>query len=316
MRARSSRNAKTSPVAPAESATPPQYLNLKAWRLRVGITIKQMAGLLQVNPAVVQKQEKETANVRITELRAWQRALGVSLSALINDQQFPTEVVDPQLHKFMTRIANAVVEEAKGNDNEQLARMAERLVGQIEEIRPALDLSHPLEFLDHARGRSEQQTVGKRVLHEIRAVRLRECKSIRFVARHTNQTCPTVKLQEIPSTDLTMSVLVKLANAIAVPLIDLLDAEEESSKSNENGGKLLRIMKTLNAMIDLSPADSIRGMVDHMRGKLIAIMPKLQEVNPWLSTGTRRRPDDVGPRGEYVIPVGDMEGMPQGSDEP
>ena len=58
--------------------------------------------------------------------------------------------------------------------------------------------------------------------------------------------------------------------------------------------QLVRVMKTVLAILEEAKQAPIRRMAQTMVDQLIEIMPELQGVSPWHAVGKRRRRDDYG----------------------
>lgn len=62
-------------------------LNLKIARIKKGLTQKQLAEIVGTSPATINKAEKGKIDIRIGTLKKISKALGVSISELIEDEQ-------------------------------------------------------------------------------------------------------------------------------------------------------------------------------------------------------------------------------------
>jgi hypothetical protein len=110
-------------------------------------------------------------------------------------------------------------------------------------------------------------------------------------------------LQEQETTDLRISDLHKWQVALDVPIGELL-VEPDSSLSPPilDRARLLRLMKTVRAILDRSQSASIRRMAQTAADQLIEIMPELEDVGPWHEYGQRRSLNEYGRIAERQLP--------------
>lgn len=139
-------------------------------------------------------------------------------------------------------------------------------------------------------------------LHRVREVRQQQGMSLRTVARRMQADIRLVRDLEEPRNDLKLSELYRLQQALEVPVADLLvESQEPLSRPVLERARLLKLMKTAQAMLEKAPTDEIRHMAQMFIEQLCEIMPELKDVGPWPAVGHRRTIDDVGRIMEQVV---------------
>jgi transcriptional regulator with XRE-family HTH domain len=141
-----------------------------------------------------------------------------------------------------------------------------------------------------------------RPLHRLGEVRIREEISRRSVARFLGVGVREVKFQEQKTTDLPLSILYKWQEALKVPLVELL-AEPSDALSSPlvNRARLVKLMKTAQAIVEEAKQPSVLRLARRVIGQLVAIMPELREVNSWPLGGQRRRRSEYGRAAECSL---------------
>jgi transcriptional regulator with XRE-family HTH domain len=134
-----------------------------------------------------------------------------------------------------------------------------------------------------------------RPLHRIADVRSQQGLSLRAISRRTGIDVRDLKQQEAPTTDLSLSDLLRWAMALEVPVESLLvDRDHELSNSVRDRAALVKIMKTVVAIHEIASSPRVVRMTEMLREQLLAIMPELSEVGGWPNYGSRRPQDHVG----------------------
>jgi transcriptional regulator with XRE-family HTH domain len=134
-----------------------------------------------------------------------------------------------------------------------------------------------------------------RPMNRLAAVRRQQGVSCRAVARRMNVDVELVRQQELPSTDVPVSVLLAWQKALDVPLTELLvEAGDTLPTPILERSRLVRLMKTVKAIAEQTRQESIRRMALTMVAQLVEIMPELAEVGAWHTVGQRRRLDELG----------------------
>jgi transcriptional regulator with XRE-family HTH domain len=132
-------------------------------------------------------------------------------------------------------------------------------------------------------------------LHRLAEVRRRQGVSRRTVARRLGVDSATVKQQELPTTDVSLSTLYAWQEVLETPVAELLtDANEPLSAPVLKRAQLLRITKTAAAILQRSHQLAVQRMAQMLIEQLCEIMPELANVGPWHSVGRRRTQDELG----------------------
>lgn len=141
----------------------------------------------------------------------------------------------------------------------------------------------------HDRARDET------VLHRIAEVRAQQGLSLRAISRRTGLEVRELKQQELATSDLTLSELYRWAEALEVPVDNLLvDHDQDLSASVRTRAALVKAMKTVVAMSEVTTSPRVARLAEMLREQLMEIMPELADVGGWPSFGSRRPPDHVG----------------------
>lgn len=143
--------------------------------------------------------------------------------------------------------------------------------------------------------RRPQAADGRQDLHRVRSAREQQGLSLRSIARRTGIEPRQLRRQEQPDSDLSISDLRTWQRALEVPLIELLeDVDAPMSRPVLERARLLRMMKTVQAIRERSKEPAIERLAQMLAEQLIEVMPELAEIGAWHSVGQRRTLDDVG----------------------
>lgn len=144
------------------------------------------------------------------------------------------------------------------------------------------------------------------ILHRIREVRQQQGMSLRTIARRMRVETRDVRDLEDPHRDLQLSELYHWQQVLEVPVADLLvESQEPLSRPVLERARLLKLMKTAQAMLEKAPTGEIRHMAEMFIEQLCEIMPELKDVGPWPAVGQRRTVDDVSKIMEQVVRMRD-----------
>jgi len=142
-----------------------------------------------------------------------------------------------------------------------------------------------------------------RPLHRIADARRRQGVSLRSVARRLNKSADQIRQLEEPTSDMLISELYDWQQILDVPIVDLLvDCDTPLSEPVLTRARLVRIMKTVRAILATTKCVSIKRMASMLEQQLIEVMPELKEVSAWHSVGQRRSHDEQGRTAERVVP--------------
>ncbi len=148
----------------------------------------------------------------------------------------------------------------------------------------------------HAKPQPPQQ------LNRIRQLREQQGVSLRTAARRLKLEMAEIRRQDDPATDLTISQLLAWQEILETPLADLLvDPGAALSAPVLQRAQMIRVMKTVAAILDQSEKPAVQRMSRTLVDQLTSIMPELAEVGPWHSVGQRRSMDEYGRAAERSI---------------
>lgn len=132
-------------------------------------------------------------------------------------------------------------------------------------------------------------------LHRLAHVRELQGVSVRTMARRMQVDSRTVRREENPQEDISLSVLYRWQKALGVPLIELLEENDEPlSAPVLKRARMVRLMKTATAILEQSRQSSVRRLAENLVDQLLEMMPELEGVTPWHSVGRRRSQAEVG----------------------
>lgn len=145
-------------------------------------------------------------------------------------------------------------------------------------------------------------TSESRPLHRIAEVRRQQGVSVRSITRKLGLSVEEVERQENPATDLTISQLCEWQQALEVPLQNLLvDLDAPLSGPVLTRARMLRVMKTIQAIREAARDPGIGRMATMLVEQMVEVMPELKEVSGWHTVGQRRTQDEVGRVAERPI---------------
>jgi hypothetical protein len=157
---------------------------------------------------------------------------------------------------------------------------------------------------------ARKQTATRRTYHRIREVRLQQGVSLRTAARHLASDIRTARAQEDEANDLRLSELYQWQKVLDVPVTELLaESDEPLSRPVLERARMVRIMKTAQAILEKSPSAPIKRMAQMLVEQLVEVMPELSGVSPWHSVGQRRSLEELGRIAEQAI---SMDGLSDG----
>ena len=126
-------------------------------------------------------------------------------------------------------------------------------------------------------------------------VRIQQGVSLRSIARQTGTDVRTLRHQEDESSDLTLSVLQQWQEALGVPIAELLEESDGClSRPVLERARLVRLMKTVAAILQQSKEPGIKRMAQMLVDQLVEVMPELQHVSPWHQFGQQRGLEEFG----------------------
>jgi hypothetical protein len=128
----------------------------------------------------------------------------------------------------------------------------------------------------------------KKRLHRLREVRREQGVSSRRAAQLLGISVEQLHHDEDPETDLALSQIYEWQRLLEVPVADLLDEPHAPlSAPVMRRAQLVRLMKTVQAIVERSSQASVRRLGQTMINQLVEIMPELEGVTPWHSLDRR-----------------------------
>jgi len=139
-------------------------------------------------------------------------------------------------------------------------------------------------------------------LHRIRELRKRQGVSLRTASRKLGIPASQVRQEESPDSDVLVSQLVRWAEALDVPIADLLEEPQNTLSSPiRERAKLVRIMKTVKSIAERTKEPAVGIMAEMLIDQLVDLMPELEDIHPWNNVGQRRSLNDLGQIAERRI---------------
>lgn len=133
-----------------------------------------------------------------------------------------------------------------------------------------------------------KQTERKTQLHRLREVRREQGVSSRRAAQLLGISVEQLRHDEDPETDLALSQIYEWQRLLEVPVTDLLiEPHAPLSAPVMRRAQLVRLMKTVQAIVERASQPSVRRLGETMINQLIEIMPELEGVTPWHSLDRR-----------------------------
>ncbi|MGC3971671.1 MAG: hypothetical protein QM775_31300 [Pirellulales bacterium] len=126
-------------------------------------------------------------------------------------------------------------------------------------------------------------------LHRIQDVRREQGVSLRRAAQLLECTADEARAMEQSTADLTLSQLYDWQHVLDVPVADLLvEPDEALSPVVLQRARMVRLMKTAQAIIERTNQPAVRRLAETMAHQLKEIMPELEGVTPWHSIERRK----------------------------
>jgi hypothetical protein len=139
---------------------------------------------------------------------------------------------------------------------------------------------------------------------------------LRTVARQLGAKIRETRQQEDETADLRLSELYRWQEVLEVPLLELLvDPGTPLSRPVMERARMVRVMKTAMAILEIAPTSRLRRMAEMLAEQLIELMPELRGVGPWHSVGQRRSLEEWGRIAEQSLPDDLLHTLPLDSSE-
>jgi transcriptional regulator with XRE-family HTH domain len=164
------------PIGTTPSETPPQPISVPAAEERVlqrlatvrrlqGLSRRTVARRLNLDVEEVRRQENQSADISLSALYAWQRALEVPVAELLTD--VGSSLVSPILERSqLVRLMKTVLAVREQAKQESIRRMAQTMIEQLTEIMPELADVGPWHAVGKRRRLNELGVAAQRHLAE------------------------------------------------------------------------------------------------------------------------------------------------------
>ncbi len=134
-------------------------------RRQQGVSLRTVARHLKKDLATIRNQEKETTDLRLTELSEWQRVLDVPLVDLLVDSGSPLS--RPVMERArLVRVMKTAASIAEKSDSVELDRLARMLIDQLVEMMPELSEVSPWHSVGQRRSLDEVGRIVERRLRD------------------------------------------------------------------------------------------------------------------------------------------------------
>lgn len=155
----------TAPTGAAPAQKSPDLHRIAEVRRQQGVSIRSAARRMGVSLEQVRQQEEGSADIRVSDLQRWQRALDVPIADLLVEQDAPLS--GPVLNRArMLRVMKTVRAIAEGNHDAGVARLTAMLENQLLEIMPELEEVGAWHSVGQRRTQDEMGRVAERPVSE------------------------------------------------------------------------------------------------------------------------------------------------------
>ena len=149
----------------ARQPTPRRMHRIGEVRLQQGISLRSAARRMGIEIRQARRQEDPDADLSLSELYCWQRALEVPVANLLVDLDAPLST--PVLKRAqMLKLMKSAVTILEKAESEQIRRMSQRIVDQLVELMPELEEVSPWHEVGQRRTREDYGRIVERLLPE------------------------------------------------------------------------------------------------------------------------------------------------------
>jgi hypothetical protein len=146
------------------------------------------------------------------------------------------------------------------------------------------------EALDRAQAHEQAQRYAGGPLQRVAEVRHEQGVSVRRAAQLMRKPVEQIRAEEDPRADLSLSQIYEWQRLLEVPVADLLvEPHAPLSAPVLRRAQMLRLMKTVQAILEKSNQLPVRRLAQTMINQLVEIMPELEGVSPWHSFDPRNQ---------------------------
>lgn len=132
-------------------------------------------------------------------------------------------------------------------------------------------------------------------LHQIAAIRRNQNISIVSCAKKLGISIEEARMQEHPTSDLTLTQLLAWKEVLDVPLSELLgQSDEDLENPVRNRALMIKVMKTAKQILQTARESRIHYMGETLIDQLVELMPELAEVSAWPDVGQSHENRNAG----------------------
>lgn len=143
-------------------------------------------------------------------------------------------------------------------------------------------------------------------MHRLGTVRRLEGLSRRAAAKRLNMDLERLEFQERETSDILLSELYDFQDVLSVPVAELVaEPGEMLPKTTRRRAQLVRVMKTVVAIMEEAKQPSVRRLAQTLIDRLTEIMPELRAVSSWHSDDVHPTHNDLGAAAERLLPKDD-----------
>ena len=152
-------------LTPVEQQPPRPMHRIDEVRLQQGISLRSAARRMGIELRQARRQARPDANLSLSELYRWQRALEVPVANLLVDLDAPLST--PVLKRAqMLKLMKSAVTILEKAESEQIRRMSQRIVDQLIDLMPELEGVSPWHEVGQRRTKEDYGRIVERLLPE------------------------------------------------------------------------------------------------------------------------------------------------------
>lgn len=142
-----------------------QHHRISEVRQQQGVSLRTVARHLKKDMATIRHQEDETTDLRLSELKDWQRVLDVPLADLLVDSGSPLS--RPVMERArLVRVMKTAASISEKSESEELQRLSQMLITQLVEMMPELSEVSPWHSVGQRRSLDEMGRIVERRLRD------------------------------------------------------------------------------------------------------------------------------------------------------
>ena len=123
-------------------------------------------------------------------------------------------------------------------------------------------------------------------LHQIATIRRNQSLSLLNCAHKLGLTLQEARIQEQPTSDLTISQLLAWQEVLDVPLSEILGQTGDFLENPiRNRALMIKVMKSAKQILQVTRESRIRYMAETLVNQLVELMPELKDIGAWPDVG-------------------------------